>query len=30
MFESLKPIAGDPILGLMAAFRADSRTIKLI
>ena len=29
MFESLKPVAGDPILGLMAAFRADSRAHKI-
>jgi len=29
MFESLKPIAGDPILGLMAAFRADTRERKI-
>ena len=29
MFESLKPVAGDPILGLMAAFRADSRDHKI-
>ena len=29
MFESLKPIAGDPILGLMAAFRADDRAHKI-
>ena len=29
MFESLKPVAGDPILGLMAAYRADSREHKI-
>lgn len=29
MFERLKPMAGDPILGLMAAFRADSREQKI-
>ncbi len=29
MFESLKPVAGDPILGLMAAFRADDRAHKI-
>ena len=29
MFESLKPVAMDPILGLMAAFRADDRTTKI-
>ena len=29
MFESLKPIAKDPILGLMAAFRADKREKKI-
>ena len=29
MFENLKPVAGDPILGLMAAFRADSRDHKI-
>ena len=29
MFEHLKPMAGDPILGLMAAFRADSREQKI-
>ncbi len=29
MFESLKPVAGDPILGLMAAFRADDRNQKI-
>ena len=29
MFESLKPVAMDPILGLMAAFRADTRTTKI-
>jgi aspartate aminotransferase len=29
MFESLKPVAMDPILGLMAAFRADTRTNKI-
>ena len=29
MFESLKPVAGDPILGLMAAFRADNRAHKI-
>ena len=28
MFESLKPVAMDPMLGLMAAFRADTRTNK--
>ena len=29
MFERLKPVAMDPILGLMAAFRADDRTTKI-
>ncbi len=29
MFESLKPVGMDPILGLMAAFRADTRTTKI-
>ena len=29
MFESLKPVPGDPILGLMAAFRADNRAHKI-
>ncbi len=29
MFENLKPVAGDPILGLMAAYRADSREHKI-
>ncbi len=29
MFESLKPVAGDPILTLMAAFRADPRQHKI-
>ena len=29
MFESLKPVAGDPILTLMAAYRADSRDQKI-
>ena len=29
MFESLKPVAMDPILGLMAAFRADDRATKI-
>ena len=29
MFESLKPVAMDPILGLMAAYRADTRTNKI-
>lgn len=29
MFESLKPVAMDPILGLMAAFRTDDRTTKI-
>lgn len=29
MFESLKPVVMDPILGLMAAFRADDRTTKI-
>ena len=29
MFESLNPVAMDPILGLMAAFRADARTNKI-
>ncbi|MGB1157858.1 MAG: aromatic amino acid transaminase [Porticoccaceae bacterium] len=29
MFERLKPIAGDPILGLMAAYRADTREQKI-
>ena len=29
MFESLKPIAADPILGLMAAFREDPRDTKI-
>ena len=29
MFDSLKPVAMDPILGLMAAYRADTRTNKI-
>ncbi|MDB4077536.1 aspartate/tyrosine/aromatic aminotransferase [Porticoccaceae bacterium] len=29
MFETLKPIGMDPILGLMAAFRADTRETKI-
>jgi aspartate aminotransferase len=29
MFESLKPIVADPILGLMAAFREDPRDTKI-
>jgi aspartate aminotransferase len=29
MFESLKPVGIDPILGLMAAFRADDRANKI-
>lgn len=29
MFESLKPVGMDPILGLMAAFRADTRATKI-
>ena len=29
MFESLKPLAADPILGLMAAFREDPRDHKI-
>lgn len=29
MFESLKPVAADPILGLMAAFREDPRENKI-
>mgnify|MGYP003335683241 CR=1 FL=1 len=29
MFESLKPVTGDPILTLMAAFRADPRQHKI-
>ena len=29
MFETLKPVGVDPILGLMAAFRADSREQKV-
>lgn len=29
MFERLKPIPGDPILGLMAAYRADTREQKI-
>ncbi|MGB2359709.1 MAG: aromatic amino acid transaminase, partial [Porticoccaceae bacterium] len=29
MFESLKPVAMDPILGLMAAYRADTRAQKI-
>jgi aspartate aminotransferase len=29
MFESLKPVAMDPILGLMAAYRADARANKI-
>tara|TARA_B110000046_G_scaffold185742_1_gene228999 strand:- start:10191 stop:11384 length:1194 start_codon:yes stop_codon:yes gene_type:complete len=29
MFETLKPIGMDPILGLMAAFRADTRELKI-
>lgn len=29
MFESLKPVAIDPILGLMMAFKADERTEKI-
>ena len=29
MFESLKPAAVDPILGLMAAFREDPRENKI-
>ena len=29
MFESLKPVGMDPILGLMAAFRADTRDNKI-
>ncbi|MFT7500867.1 MAG: aspartate aminotransferase [Rheinheimera aquimaris] len=29
MFESLKPVAADPILGLMAAFREDPRETKI-
>ncbi|MDG2501396.1 MAG: aspartate/tyrosine/aromatic aminotransferase [Porticoccaceae bacterium] len=29
MFETLKPVGMDPILGLMAAFRADSREQKV-
>lgn len=30
MFENLKPVAIDPILGLMVAFKADTRSKKLI
>ena len=29
MFESLKPVAIDPILGLMIAFKADTRPVKI-
>ncbi|MDG0968995.1 MAG: aspartate/tyrosine/aromatic aminotransferase [Porticoccaceae bacterium] len=29
MFENLKPVAIDPILGLMAAFKADNRSEKI-
>ena len=29
MFESLKPVAIDPILGLMTAFKADTRPVKI-
>ncbi|MEJ6773073.1 MAG: amino acid aminotransferase [Porticoccaceae bacterium] len=29
MFETLKPVGMDPILGLMAAFRADTRETKI-
>ena len=29
MFERLKPIPGDPILALMAAYRADTREQKI-
>ena len=29
MFESLKPVAIDPILGLMIAFKADPRSEKI-
>ena len=29
MFQSLKPLPADPILGLMAAFRADTNTKKI-
>ena len=29
MFESLKPVAIDPILGLMMAFKADERAEKI-
>ncbi len=29
MFQSLKPLPADPILGLMAAFRADTNTNKI-
>jgi aspartate aminotransferase len=29
MFESLKPVAIDPILGLMIAFKADTRLVKV-
>ncbi|MDP1931057.1 MAG: amino acid aminotransferase [Gammaproteobacteria bacterium] len=29
MFQQLRPLAADPILGLMAAFRADSNTHKI-
>ena len=29
MFETLKPVAADPILGLMAAFREDPRETKI-
>ncbi|MFT4651908.1 MAG: aspartate aminotransferase [Porticoccaceae bacterium] len=29
MFESLKPVAIDPILGLMIAFKADTRLVKI-
>ena len=29
MFENLKPVAIDPILGLMVAFKADNRAEKI-
>ena len=29
MFETLKPVAKDPILGLMGAFKADGREQKV-
>ena len=29
MFENLKPVAIDPILGLMTAFKADNRSEKI-